>query len=106
MAPEAWGVIIGSTGAALSGVIMAISGYRRSRATQDREDLQECWREQERLRTKLHDSLMHAGRLEDLLAMNRIKVPARPATLVPELTPAPPDEWEPRHAATSSSAGS
>jgi hypothetical protein len=104
MAPEAWAAIIGSTGAALSGVIMAFSGYRRSRAAQDREDLQECWREQERLRTKLHDTLHHTGRLEELLAMNRIKVPARPPSLVPEVTPVPPESWRQRDAATSSSA--
>src|SRR5687767_3864289 len=105
MAPEAWAAIIGSAGAAISGVIVAFSGYRRTRTTQIREDLQECWREQERLRRKLHDTLHHAGRLEDLLSMNRIKVPARPPSLVPELTPIEPANWQPRHAETSSSAG-
>ena len=105
MAPEAWAAIIAASGAAISGVIVAFSGYRRTRTTQIREDLEECWQEQARLRTKLHDTLHHAGRLEVLLAMNRIKVPARPLSLVPELTPAPPESWQPRHAATSSSDG-
>ena len=99
MAPEAWITLVGSTLTGISGLILAVSGYRRTRNTQIREDLEQCWQEQQRLRTKLHEALGHVGTLEELLAMNRVKVPGRPPSLDPGRTVDTPAAWQPRHAA-------
>lgn len=100
MAPEAWGVLVGTTLTGISGLILAASGYRRTRDTQLREDLESCYRESQTLRGRLHSALLHLGGLEDLLAMNKVRVPARPASLDPGYTAVPPEGWQGRHAAT------
>ena len=99
MAPEALGVLIGASATGISGVILAISGYRRTRAAQLREDLAECWQEQRATRERLRGALNHLTALENLLAAHRIEVPPRPASLDPGSTAAPPDAWQPQHAA-------
>lgn len=100
MAPEAWGALVGTALTGISGLVLAVSGYRRTRDAQTREDLEGCYREQQAVRGRLHDALWHLGRVEDLLAMNRIKVPQRPPSLDPGHTAEPPVTWQPRHAAT------
>lgn len=99
MAPEAWGALVGTALTGISGLILAASGYRRTRDTQLREDLQACYRQAQTVRTRLHSALLHLGTVEDLLAMNKVKVPARPANLDPDYTDAPPDALPGRHAA-------
>jgi hypothetical protein len=99
MAPEAWGALVGTALTGISGLVLAVSGYRRTRDTQLREDLQQCYQESKANRGRLHDALYHLGTLEDLLAMNGVKVPQRPASLDPDSTGAPLDTWHPRHAA-------
>lgn len=99
MAPEAIGAVIASSLSGIAGLILAWSGLRRTRNTQLREDLQTCWEEHQRARSRFLGALVHIGRLEDLLAINRIRIPARPPSLDPGLTDAPSSEWHPRHAA-------
>lgn len=99
MAPEAWGALVGTALTGISGLILAASGYRRTRDAQMREDLEACYKESQMVRGRLHDALLHLGRVEDLLAMNRVKVPARPPSLDPGSTETTPAAWQPRHAA-------
>lgn len=99
MAPEAWGALVGTALTGISGLILAASGYRRTRDTQLREDLEACYRESQTIRGRLHSALLHLGTVEDLLAMNRVKVPQRPVSLDPDSTSAPPDASGGRHAA-------
>jgi hypothetical protein len=100
MAPEAWGALVGTALTGISGLILAASGYRRTRDTQMREDLEGCYRESQTVRGQLHETLLHLGRVETLLAVNGIKVPTRPPSLDPGHTAASPATWRPRHAAT------
>jgi hypothetical protein len=100
MAPEAWGALVGTALTGISGLVLAVSGYRRTRDTQLREELAQCYLEGVGSRRKLHDALYHLGGLETLLAMHGMKVPARPASLDPGSTTAPLEEWQGRHAAT------
>jgi hypothetical protein len=99
MAPEAWGALVGTALTGISGLILAASGYRRTRDTQMREDLEGCYRESHIVRGRLHDALLHLGSVEDLLAMNGVKVPQRPPSLAPGSTETSPATWQPRHAA-------
>jgi hypothetical protein len=100
MAPEAWGALVGTALTGISGLVLAASGYRRTRDTQLREDLEACYKESQSLRGRFHAALLHLGTVEDLLAMNKVKVPARPLSLDPEPTDAQPVTWRGRHAAT------
>lgn len=99
MAPEAWGTAISAVLTGFGGLILAWSGLRRTRNTQLREDLQLCWDEQQQVRSRFLDALQHVARLEELLASRGIRVPMRPPSLAPELTPEPRNAGQPRHAA-------
>lgn len=99
MAPEAWGALVGTALTGISGLILAASGYRRTRDTQLREDLETCYRESQTTRGRFHAALLHLATLEDLLAINGLKVPQRPTSLEAGSTDAPPAAWQGRHAA-------
>lgn len=99
MALEAIGTVIGATLTGLTGLIVAWSGFRRSRDQHTREELDQCWEEQQRTRSRFLAALAHIGRLEELLIANRVKVPQRPQVLDPGFTDEPSSGWQPRHAA-------
>lgn len=99
MAPEAWGAAIGATLTGLTGLVVAVSGLRKVRNAQLREDLQACYAEQERLRARHLAALGHIGYLEEHLTNHRVAVPQRPPILAAGHISEPHSEWQPRHAA-------
>lgn len=99
MAPEAWGTAVSAVLTGLGGVILAWSGLRRTRNTQLREDLNQCWDEQQQAHSRFLAALEHVARLESLLAGRGIKVPSRPPDLDLARISEQPTAWKPRHAA-------
>jgi len=96
MALEAIGTVIGATLTGLTGLIVAWSGFRRSRDQQIREELDQCWEEQQRDRSRFLAALRHLGLLEELLVAHRVEVPPRPDILGPGSTDEPAGAWRPR----------
>jgi hypothetical protein len=99
MAPEAIGTVIVSTLTGITGLVVALSGLRRTRNTQLREDLDICWEEQQHARMQFLAALEHLSGLEELLAANRMKIPQRPPSLDPGRTGKPLSGAQPRHSA-------
>lgn len=99
MAPGDWTAVIGATATGITGIIVALSGLRRQRSAQLREELERCWNEGQATRDRLLAALSHIGSLEEAMTVARLSIPTRPPILGAGPTSAQPDAWQPRHAA-------
>jgi hypothetical protein len=89
MTPETIITLGTAISTALTGILFAISGIRRTGATSIREDLTSCVAQNEDLRRQYLVALSHIFVLEQSLASLGVRAPGRPTALQPAYSGVP-----------------